>query len=104
MIDISFKANSPLEAIGILKAIQQYQQKAESSPPVPKNATESPPPVPKNFDVKKTRAEIGDELTRIVDGGNEARPYLTDNGYSGVIKIPEDKLVAFLTMLKGEHV
>ncbi len=154
MIDVSFKANSPLEAIGILEAIQRHQQSTveapppppvpkstveapppppvpkstveapppppvpkstvEAPPPVPKSTVEAPPPVPKStveappvpkkFDIEKTKAKIGEELTRIVDSGNAARPYLTDKGYSGVDKIPESKLVAFLEMLKGEHV
>ncbi len=109
MIDVSFKANSPLEAIGILEAIQRHQQSTVEAPPPPpvlKSTVEAPPPppVPRKFDIEKTKAKIGEELTRIVDSGNAARPYLTDKGYSGVDKIPESKLVAFLEMLKGEHV
>ncbi len=76
----------------------------EPPPPVPKRATEPPPPVPQNLDVKKTRAEINDELARIFNGGNDARHYLIDNGYDGINDIPENFLVQFLTMLKGEHV
>lgn len=126
-IKISFEADTPLAAIEILKAIQNYKkngsftdkktkappampQKAEETkapPPVTQKAeeTKAPPPVPQKtekFDTGKIRADINDELTRIMNGGGDARSYLQNKGYSGTKMIPENELVSFLKMLKGE--
>ncbi len=122
----TFETDSQEEATMFLKTIQKHKENdsvsssmpkrateppppvpkraTEPPPPVPQGATKPPPPVPQNLDVKKTRAEINDELARIFDGGNDARHYLIDNGYDGINDIPEKFLVQFLNMLKGEHV
>lgn len=106
-ITITFETNSASESLGILEGIQQHQSSSEVKKPINAlaKAKQLPPPVPnkklpQTFDEKKTRVEIGNELTRIMNKGGNPRSLLTDNGYSNVREIPTNNLLSFLEGLK----
>ena len=81
----------------------------KSPPPTPKKkevAKKSPPPTPKKKEETNSqkydtaRADISNELTRIMNNNGKPRKLLNDSGYSTVAEIPETRLISFLEMVK----
>ena len=120
-IKISLELDDPLAAIEILKSFRYYEEKVSDSsvtsslneeevkkspPAVPNKKSppavpnkKSPPAVPRYDTV---RADINNELTRIMNNNGQPRKLLNDGGYSTVAEIPDTRLIPFLEMLKGQ--